>query len=198
MGTGWSSFAENGAPLGVITTNDDNGINDSIEFRSNAENFQTNFNYFVNFYETAATTTNIHQHTGFFDLGTSTNEPYAYNMIDDLDGSDTSFFDNRTTIPWVVRCEDSGGEVIHQLKIYFREWNTLNAFEAFRDSNGVTYDPHVTGAEGINCPYDPFDGDENCNDRTDFQDIVNGVGGSYDVTTPNEVLRSRWFPNIKY
>ena len=200
-GAQWEFYQEDGTPSGLISANDSDGINDSIVFTSNAAQYGQSHNYQVNFYETASTSTDIHSHTGYVDLVTTSTEPYAYNMIDDIDGSDLSFFDNQTRVPWVIRCEDAAGEVIHQIKAYIREWNTLAEFTAYNTSNGAAadYDPHVTGAEGVACDYDPFDGNETCNDRTDYQDIVNGAtGGTYDTTIFDNDERRSWFPNFEY
>lgn len=200
-GAAWGQFdAETGLPINLIQANDSDGINDSIELASNAANYAVGFNYNANFHETAATSTDIHSHRGYFNATTSI-EPYPYAMIDDLDGSDMSEWDDDTRVPWVIRCEDSGGEVIHQMKVYIREWNTLEDFTAYNTSGGASadYDPHVTGTEGVNCPYDPFDGNEGCNDYGDFQDIVNSAtGGSYDFNNRTATERDGWFPNFEF
>ncbi|MGI9548554.1 MAG: hypothetical protein ACR2M7_01035 [Bdellovibrionales bacterium] len=76
-----------------------------------------------------------------------------------------------------VKCIDSAGEILHQLQLMVREWNTHEEFLNFYNAGGSEdADPDVSGVEGEDCDYEQratFN-EENgsCNDAVDLNDII--------------------------
>ena len=94
-------------------------------------------------------------------------------------------------------CLDSAGEVLHEILLLIREWNTFEEFIAFHDSGGRDEgDPDVEGDEGEDCV------DENrlnvdnrshrCNDLNDLEDYSSSqypkvkYGSGEDTAGPGE------------
>ena len=50
-------------------------------------------------------------------------------------------------------CLDSAHEVKHRIHLIIREWNTVEEFNKFVDSNGTRGDPDIDGLEGEGCDY---------------------------------------------
>ena len=76
-----------------------------------------------------------------------------------------------------LSCLDSNYEVLHRVHLIIREWNTLEEFLNFQDSEGRSGDPDIEGNEGDECLYyepDEQIGNSRCNDFSDIDDI-----GSY-------------------
>ena len=116
---------------------------------------------------------------------------------------------------YTLSCLDSNFEVLHRVHLVVREWNTLEEFLTFQDTEGRSGDPDVTGTEGSDCLY--YEADEQlesstrCNDFWDIDD-VNGRVRESDINDPvrillNEILGvglgsglSRWleYPYVQY
>jgi len=198
----WDAYSRAGYPVSEIygvglPGGENKGLNQELVLSSNADSLTSFFSYQANYFTEAG---NLHTHSGYVSAATS-DLPYAIAPIDDLDGS---LFDTysrgvnlRSGSPsYRFACLDGAFEVLHEIHVYIREWNTLAAFMAYEESEGVAYDPDVTGDEGAQCDYDPVFG-TTCNDQFDLDDIVNSVGGSYDTTDPTDfLLRSAFFPRI--
>ena len=81
---------------------------------------------------------------------------------------------------YTFTCLDSAGEILHQINLMIREWNTHEEFMVYYDSGGSddTADPDVTGVEGNDCEYENRDTigfnstQSRCNDFWDFDDIA--------------------------
>ncbi len=76
-------------------------------------------------------------------------------------------------------CLDGAGEVLHELLLMIREWNTMEEFVSFwedEDGGNDSADPDVTGDEGDECEYEQrFNSSgapEPCNDWLDLDDIA--------------------------
>ena len=126
-GSGFPTLAD-GRPIGRIFFTENDGINDKLvitppmeaSIDSNLRVFNTGVaNYF---------TPDEHTHNGIFQTGSATEQslPVAFAPIDDRSG---------TTVPMAnpyyrFTCLDDASEVIHQVTLYVREWNTLAAFNA--------------------------------------------------------------------
>ena len=78
---------------------------------------------------------------------------------------------------YTLSCLDSNFEILHRVHLVIREWNTLEEFLTFQDTEGRSGDPDVTGTEGSDCLY--YEADEQlgsstrCNDFWDIDDIAN-------------------------
>ena len=198
---GWGVFSSTESiPVRAINEVDADGVNLSLPLASNASQLQSGFSYQINWAENSS---GEHDHTGYGGTGSST-LPYAFEPINDLD--ETTVFS--TNHPYLFECWDSARERIHRIRVYLREWNTLTEFLAYGTSSGNSsdYDPHVFGIEGTDCGNDAWDGNDGCNDYSDFQDILveaddgtqDGTINTYDTTTPDATVRTYWFPNIVY
>ena len=80
---------------------------------------------------------------------------------------------------YTFSCLDGAGEVLHQILLMVREWNTHEEFIAFYDSGGENEgDPDITGIEGKNCAYEDRsvlrDEGTLCNDLYDLDDYSSG------------------------
>jgi hypothetical protein len=210
MRGGWSFFNDDDVPMRSIIEVDSNGINTVLPLDANVDTHITAYSYQVNWAEMEG---GEHDHTGYLDSTTST-VPYAFEPLDDLDGS----FVQSTNHPYLFECWDSAQERIHRIRVYIREWNTLAEWTAYGASSGDAsdYDPHLFGVEGTDCDYDAWDGNDTCNDRWDFTDIldaagsgagerayrssanVDGVSGSYDTSSDDVEERKVWFPYVNY
>lgn len=197
---GWAETDRDGFPNSVIQYVADSGINDVIKIPANASNVVDSFQYGTNFYET---TGNPHSHSGFVSATTS-NVPYAFDPIDDLDGTSMRGFGFQ--VPYTFTCLNRGGEVKHRMNVYVREWNTYFEWLTYISSAGTSGDPDVRGLEGTDCEFESAFGD-GCNDYTDFDDLLDNLGNSdgvldpgevYDTSTPNATLRNSWHPQVNY
>ena len=78
---------------------------------------------------------------------------------------------------FTLECQDSNFEALHRVHLIIREWNTLEEFLSFQDSDGRSGDPDLEGTEGADCDYyepDEFN-NNNCNDLHDLDDIIEVV-----------------------
>ena len=77
-------------------------------------------------------------------------------------------------------CTDSAGDILHQINLMIREWNTYEEFMAFYESEGDddSANPDVDGEEGDNCQYEnrrlfgELIPEGYCNDYLDMDDII--------------------------
>lgn len=205
----WDSFAEgSGYPTGLISpVPEGGGLNASITLKANSATTTSAFSTYANFAEFGTGTSNAHNHDGYVSATTS-NLPYAFDPVDDYDGS---IFANlfgssasglyKGSEYFLVRCQDDGFEVKHEIRVRIREWNTFEMFNILEGGTLVGADPDVTGTEGVNCNGNAALGDP-CNDRWDFKDLLNALGGSYPTPTPvppvNETTRRNFYPEIDY
>ncbi|MEM7499419.1 MAG: hypothetical protein AAF371_15685 [Pseudomonadota bacterium] len=192
--TSWETTSTNGFPQTLILAvpeNDDGsnvGLNDAITLTSNGSSSRSYFSTYASFYETTATP---HSHDGYVSATTSS-LPYSVNPVDDLDGNlfVTTTLNTNTTLPqgepyFTFSCRDEGFEVIHEIRVHVREWNTLADFMLYETSAGLDYDPDVgglTGVEGTACIPDSIFTGRLCNDFWDFGDILDNIGGAYSWT----------------
>ena len=77
---------------------------------------------------------------------------------------------------YTLSCLDSNFEILHRVHLVIREWNTLEEFVTFQDTEGRSGDPDIEGEEGDECLY--YEPDEflshsgqQCNDFSDIDDI---------------------------
>ena len=200
---GWGAFVD-GIPADLITPipeantssgggsgqSDTVGLNSSYIYTSSLSTSKSGFSVMSNYYETSGTP---HTHSGFYDARVS-NQPYAFDPIDDLDGNRIPSGNEA----FEFSCLDGAFEQRQKIKVYIREWNTFADFVLHQSTSGATTNPDVTGPEGTACDNsDIFGG--GCNDFADFKDLLQSVGGSYD-TTPGVPAgeRATYFPNINY
>ena len=109
--------------------------------------------------------------------------------IADVDMSDLpnflkrSDFYNYTPQPFFeFQCYGQAGEILHEILLMIREWNTMEEFLNFYDSGGDDEsDPDVEGEEGDECPYEEREtgGYGKCNDLLDLDDCSAGAVGAW-------------------
>jgi hypothetical protein len=205
LSTGWNLTTPNGFPktmIQAVPVDEEDvsvGLNEVITLGANTSGLAVGFSLWGNWWETVGQV-NSHTHSGFYSA-TTTNEPYAFNPVDDLSG--TPMRSGRA--PWTFTCLDAAGEIRHRIDLYIREWNTVSDFLAYGSSEGVDYDPDVSGVGGSGCDYDPIFNYDGCNDFADFDDLLNGIGGSYPTApapgTPGTGVtntdRRTYFPEIE-
>ncbi len=188
----WPDKSSEGWPLNLLYYGAA-GINEEWEIKSPTTNkFGTNYSV-ANYYGDLD-----HTHTGFVDLVTTSTLPYAYEPIDDRDGSYIPSTEPRLKL----ECLDTAFEVKHRIQVSVREWNTYSNFLAYATSNGTTSvnTANTGGVEnGVACEY-TFGGA--CNDKRDWDDLLNLLDGNeavttdlYDTTDVN--LRPSYFPREK-
>ncbi len=109
----------------------------------------------------------------------STNQPEFY-TTEPLHGGSSSPTAGYPYITWA--CLDDHFEVMHQIHLMIREWNSREEFTRFIESGGSRGDPDVTGTEGSDCDY--YDAGVNsdlaisqCNDLPDADDWRENVSG---------------------
>lgn len=193
---GWETNKDSGLPIGLLYNVSSDGRNDVIAAPANSQTLVNSFQYALNHYTTSLSP---HSHDGYVSTTTSTT-PYAFTPIDDLDGSAVT----SGRVPHIITCIDNGDEVKHQFEIYIQEWNTYSEWLLKKSSLGVEGNPDLTGVEGgggaNDCPYESGFGTNPCNDFTDWDDLLTGVGGTYTTTVSigAPVQRKSYFPNISY
>lgn len=186
----WNHAADNGYPIPLVYYTEGSGLNEVYKVSGPIDK-RLGENYTVsNYYGDMD-----HTHNGFVDARTTT-LPYAFDPVDDLDGSAMPIGKDAYTF----ECLDTSWEVKHRIRIYVREWNTYSQFIAFGASEGVSGNPNVGGVEdGINCDYSSNFNYGNCNDMWDFDDLLNSLDGDfttqtdvYDTSSPSASLRRSW------
>ena len=110
---------------------------------------------------------------------------------------------------FTVECLDQAGEILHQLSLMIREWNTYQEFAEFYESAGAdeSADPDAPGLgntiekrgkEGDDCEYEnrriinETAATQYCNDFLDFEDFT-----KYTPAPPHPQSR-RDFPQVEY
>lgn len=182
----WSAHNNAGFPKPIIYFAE-NGLNETLKIEENLTKLFGN--YSVAWHYGALD----HTHTGIVDLVTTSSKPYAFAPIDDRDGSPLPELNDKL----LLECMDSSFEVLHRIQLSVREWDTFTAFTTFMTSNGVSGNPDNQGVEnGVACGYgfNQYD----CNDRADFDDLLNAMDGDMSDTTDNYNTTTRdrfyWFP----
>ena len=147
----WGDLDQSGYPATTLTqvpAGGGTGLNAALVVSSNASGPRTNFSYQSNFYTRVGS---AHTHSGFTSDETS-EFPYAFDPIDDLDGSRYNTNELRTGVPaYTFTCLDEADDVKYAIFIFIREWNTVSDFFSYGESKGATYNPDVTGREGAVC-----------------------------------------------
>ena len=95
---------------------------------------------------------------------------------------------------FTLSCLDSDFEVLHRVHLVIREWNTLQEFLTFQDTEGRSGDPDIEGSEGDECPY--YEADEQIGSRTecnDFWDIDDITSRSHNERSVLQVTPCRDF-----
>ena len=181
---GWPYFSSDGLPQSEIFDVRNGGRNRVYSFTSNIDGVNNTNNYYLaNYYDKSG----VHAHTGFVATQSSSNLPYAIEPIDDRSGS----LIQSGNEAYDLRCYDSGLELKNRIRIFVREWNTLEDFLLYGTSSGTDGSADVSGTEGVNCDYNGLISG-NCNDHGDWGDLLNRAGGAYD--TSDIVNRSQFFP----
>ena len=114
------------------------------------------------------------------------------NLPDFLRASD--YYPYLPRLFFTFECLDSAGEVLHQILLMVREWNTLEEFKKFYEDGGNDEaDPDVEGQEGDVCDYEDreiIDAEyARCNDLYDIDDLAN-----YEQFEIDSLI----YPRIKY
>ena len=77
---------------------------------------------------------------------------------------------------FTLECLNDNYESLHTVHLIIREWNTIEEFLSFKDSDGRSGDPDLSGEEGGDCNYYEADekllGRTNCNDFLDLDDYL--------------------------
>lgn len=85
-------------------------------------------------------------------------------------------------------CLDSAHEILHEILLLVREWNTLEEFLPFYTSGGANEsrsDPDVEGLEGTACSYENRYDSPRCNDWRDLADYKVGDPNFNNPNNPN-------------
>ena len=89
----------------------------------------------------------------------------------------SAFYNKAPRLFFEFSCLDGAGEILHQILLMIREWNTMEEFIGFYRDREEEGDPDVEGIEGKDCQYEDRaileDQVESCNDMRDFDDIGN-------------------------
>jgi hypothetical protein len=190
----WTTKSSSGFPMPLVYNSDATGLNDIFKGTAPMDPSKLRSgNYSAsNYYGGGGVS---HTHDGFV-IARSTTKPYAIDPVDDRDGSPLYVANDYFTF----ECLDDAFEVKHRIRVKVREWNTYSEFLKFGIA-GTAGDPDVGGFEdGVDCDYDVVDTDY-CNDRGDWDDLLNAQDGDMTVTTDiydtspgNEDSRADWFP----
>ena len=204
---GWPSFDDAGYPMGEILSGKTTGANRTYNFSANQSSMNNENNFYLANYSDRS---GIHDHDGFYNTRTS-NLPYAIDPIDDRSGS-LLYTTHQSYELW---CWDTAYELKNSIQMFIREWNTVEEFLLFSESNISDTDrrpgnPNVVGIEGTACDYQsPYT--RPCNDRADWRDLLDGLNGlreginrdldgvlgSYTTDPTNASVRSSFFPQDK-
>jgi hypothetical protein len=184
----WEHYTKDGYPVGRLEYIEGKGANDKYEVTAPIKLANDGLIVSVaNYYKPydAASTNGNHRHTGYVDAR-STDLPYMVDPVDDRSGSTLAKY-QRGQPSYLFQCLDRNREVINQIQVYVREWNTYEQFLLYGTSMGVSGDPDTTGDEGVDCDYQTGAG--NCDDFTDL-DYFKGPNASS--------LRYLYFPSSLY
>lgn len=178
--TDWSEYNKAGYPLGRLYFTPIKGINERYDVKPpiKSSNAESSFPI-ANMY-----TSSKHTHSGYIDVRSSS-VPYIIDPIDDRSG--TPLYSGVPAYTW--SCLDRNYELINQIRVYVREWNTNNEFIKYGTSKGASGDPDVAGVEGANCDYSTSLSGF-CNDHIDLDDIS--------TNTYNGTTKPLMFPKEKF
>lgn len=206
--TSWSFQTVDGFPAYEVQYVAKEGVNAQYKVTPPIQAPKTGSNRVIaNFYKSTdllfSGGTDLHSHNGFVDARVS-KKPYPIDPVDDRSGS---AFYNPGASGWIRAgndsyswyCTDRAWETRYGIKVYVREWNTM---EEFGKWNGTLGDPDVDGDEGSgDCGYEPpFPSNEfpRCNDLVDLDDFAEQVitifGSAYPTNVGSESFRRYYFP----
>ncbi|MBN8538531.1 MAG: hypothetical protein J0M15_15885 [Deltaproteobacteria bacterium] len=178
--TNWSLYTKSGYPASEIFYTVGTGKNDVYEVTAPIQSSNAGSNFGIANYFTSGK----HNHNGY-SSGSST-YPYQIDPIDDRNG--TALRSGSPYYRW--QCLDKDKEVIHQIIVSVREWNTYKEFLTYGTSKGTSGDPDVVGVEGTGCDYNTQNATETCNDFTDWDDYYTLFSGIF-----SSVTKPSYFPN---
>lgn len=178
--TNWSLYTKSGYPASEILYTVGVGKNDVYEVTAPIQSSNAGSNFGIANYFTSGK----HNHNGY-SSGSST-YPYQIDPIDDRNG--TTLRSGSPYYRW--QCLDKDKEVIHQIIVSVREWNTYKEFLTYGTSKGTSGDPDVVGVEGTGCDYNTQNTTETCNDFTDWDDYYTLFSGIF-----SSVTKPSYFPN---
>lgn len=73
------------------------------------------------------------------------------------------------------RCLTSAGELKHRIRLYVNEWNTIEAYDEYKENGDPTaVAPTVTGLAGVNCA--AVNLGQTCNSVWGFDDMLTNAG----------------------
>lgn len=170
--TDWQSYNKSGYPTGVIYYTPSIGLNEKYQITAPIKSTNSGSNFpIANFY-----TSSKHTHTGY-NSSRSSSIPFFINPLDDR--SQDVLYSGNPAYTW--RCLDKNDEVINQIRVYVREWNTYSEFVKYGTTSGASGDPDIGGYEGSTCDY--MSSGFECNDLKDLDDKSETVYNS--TTKPN-------------
>jgi|GEM_PF-2069857 len=181
----WSSYTKGyGYPTGVIEFAE-NGISETYKLESPNQKLNNGSNYSIaNFYSANPK----HTH-GSFATALTSDLPYFIEPITDRNG--TGMVSGNDS--YSFECLDEAFETKHRIRVYVRDWDTYADYLAYIASSGVTSVPDSSGLEGVGCTEGLFGP---CNDNSDLDNFIEGIGGTYFTVTPSQ--RSLNFPFHDY
>ena len=192
LSSGWRLSSETGLPAREYYHVLETGLNNTYNFISNIGSVRSGNNlHGASYYNK---TGSPHYHGGFSSQTTRTsNLPYAIDPIDDRNGTEIRAAQDA----YELTCYDEGHEVKNKIRLFIREWSTVQEFLLYGSSSGANGNPDIDGIEGVDCEYNPpFPYAGYCNDRADWKDLLNIVGGTYDTSDPSN--RATFFPGYHY
>ncbi len=187
--TNWTAYSRDGYPRSLVKYIEGVGQNDKYEVSAPIKVANIGLTVPVaNYYKPydAASTNGNHRHTGYVDVRSS-DLPYMVDPIDDRNGSSVT----PGQPSYLFQCLDRNHEVINEIHVYVREWNTYKEFLLYGTSKGVSGNPDIAGDEsGV--------GADDCDYKTgtgvcdDYEDL------DYYKTPRAAALRYLYFPSSIY
>ena len=132
--TNWTVFDKNGFPGILIEQSGSEGLNKEYKLYPLVDKIEPNQRFSLptaNFFKAIE------------DDKETEDFPAFYNSINPKQG--------QPFITWA--CLDQYKEVKHAIKFIIREWNTQEEFIRFKETQGGSGDPDITGSEGSECDY---------------------------------------------
>ncbi len=177
--TSWDKYSQDGMPLPIITEAKDGlrqrynipPVIEELDKTFKRDDSRDRFHSMVtaNYWE------GIKENTGRPDF-------YKPSLKEDAD-IDPGY-------PYITfSCLDQAYEVKHKIHLVIREWNSLEEFRDFKDSQGDSGDPDVVGASGSDCDYYENENDRSlkdteCNDLKDVDDWIDRLSRDDDNDHP--------------
>lgn len=177
--TSWTKYSKEGYPRSQIYHTPAKGLNERYDVKGPIDSTNVGSNFPNSNYFTASK----HTHSGYFESRVSS-LPYIVDPIDDRNG--TPLYSGNPAYTW--SCLDRNDELVNQIRVYVREWNTNKEFVKYGTSKGASGDPDIAGVEGSTCDYTTGSG--YCNDSFDLDDISR--------TTYNSSTKPELFPRESY